>query len=91
MQIASILIDARAGRAEAVAAAVAALPGVEVHHVEGDRLVCTVESATEHDGVDRVSAIEGLRDVLATHLVEHHVLERREAPPTDPVPAFLRD
>ncbi len=73
MNIAGVLIHARPDKAEALAAKLATLPGVEVHRRGGDgRLVITVEEVDETSTGERLLEIQCLDGLLSASLVYHH-------------------
>ncbi|WP_448208084.1 chaperone NapD [Azospirillum sp. sgz302134] len=71
--VASILVHLRPERREAVRAAVAVLPGTEIHAEEGGKMVVTVEGPHEGWIADRMTALHLLDGVLSAVLVFHHV------------------
>jgi nitrate reductase NapD len=72
LHISSLVVHARADSAEAVAAALADLPGVVVHAHDGGRIVVTLETAREQDIVDGLAFIQRMDGVLSANLVFHH-------------------
>ena len=74
LHISSLLVHARPSALAEVHAAVAALDGVEVHGASPQgKIVVTLETASEGDIVERLTAIRELAGVLSTVLVFHQV------------------
>ncbi len=71
--IASILVHLRPERRDAVRAAVAAMPGVEIHAEEAGKMIVTVEASNEGRIADRMTAMHLLDGVMSAVLVFHHV------------------
>jgi periplasmic nitrate reductase NapD len=80
IHISSFVVHAYPQALDAVAAAIAAMPGAELHarSPEG-KLVVTLESASESAIVGCLERIGSLQGVLAATLVYHH-WEPAEAP-----------
>jgi nitrate reductase NapD len=71
--ISSVLVSARPAAVAAVAAAIAALPGAEVCHVEGARIIAVLEGPDRDILGGLLTRIALLDDVLAANLVFEHV------------------
>lgn len=67
-------------RQEEVAAAVAALDGVEVHAAENARIVITIEGWSTGALGDRLNEIGGMDGVIAANMVYEQADEGVEAP-----------
>lgn len=73
IHICSLVVHARPEQLDAVADAVARLPGAELHGRDpAGKLVVTFETETEDDIVARMNAIGDISGVLSTSLVYHH-------------------
>lgn len=73
MNICGVLVHAVPTEAAQVAAALARLPGVELHaQAEAGRLVVTVEDTAETSAVDGLAQIHALPGVVSAALVYHH-------------------
>ena len=84
LHISSFLVHARSDAVDRVAAAMAALDGVEVHgRSEAGKIVVTLESPGERAIVECLAAIRELPGVLSAVLVFHQIEanEHREAEP----------
>ena len=80
MNICGVLVHAKPGRADAVAARLRALAGVEVHQVTANsKLVVTVEERDDVVAGDTVLAMHREADVLSAALVYHHFEPDQEA------------
>ena len=78
--IASLIVHGAADRLPAISAAVAALPGAEVHACDGrGKLVVTLETGNQFEISERIDAIRGFEGVFATSLVYHQVDEETDA------------
>ena len=91
MNIAGVLVHAHPDKAEAVAARLAEMPGIEVHQRAADgRMVVTVEEdegAVKGDGAtagERLLAIQNLEGLLSASLVYHHFETDEEEPAGEP-------
>jgi nitrate reductase NapD len=72
MNVIGVLVHAAPDRAEPVAAALALIPGVEVHAVGADgRLVVTAADAAGRFASDSLMAMNQVAGVLSTALVYH--------------------
>ncbi len=67
--ISSLVVETAPERAEAVARALAALPGVEVHERQGHKLVVTIEAATVEASHGRASSFIQVEGVTGVSLV----------------------
>jgi nitrate reductase NapD len=73
MNICGVLIHALPDRVGEVAAALAELPGVELHgSADEGRLIVTIEDTESTAAVDDLRAIHALPGVVAAALVYHH-------------------
>jgi nitrate reductase NapD len=71
--IASLLVHTRADRSAEVHAAIAAMPGAEIHAEQGGKLVVVLEGPTEGWIADRMTELHLSSGVLSAVLVFHHV------------------
>lgn len=72
MTVSGVLVICRRELLADVTAAIAALPGVEVHHLDpAGRLVLTIEASTTDGCADRLRAIQALPDVLSAEMAVH--------------------
>ncbi|WP_158240579.1 chaperone NapD [Telmatospirillum siberiense] len=68
-----VLVLADPDRAQGVGAALAAMPGIEVHRIEDDgRLIVTIEDTDEEWAGQILTRLPTVEGVLATSLVYHH-------------------
>jgi nitrate reductase NapD len=73
VEIASAVVRALPGRAAALRAQLAAMPGVEVHaETEDGRFIVTVEGTAGASAGDTLLALHRIEDVLAAALVSHY-------------------
>ena len=72
LHISSLVIHRRPEREADVAERLAEMVGLEIHAGSGGKLVVTLETATETEVVERLTAIQLLEGVLAATLVFHH-------------------
>lgn len=70
--ICSLVVHCRPDREAGIRAAIAALPGAEIHS-SGAKLVVTLETASDAEVVERMNGISLLDGVLSAALVYHHV------------------
>jgi periplasmic nitrate reductase NapD len=71
--VSSLVVHVRPEHLDAVRAALAVMPGVEIHGGSAvGKLVVTLETLSEHDVVQSMGAIGELPGVLSTALVYHH-------------------
>jgi nitrate reductase NapD len=71
MNISGIVIGIVPGQRDACLEAVAALPGVDLHAVEGERAVVTQETASTAEQEEGLRRIQALPGVLHAALVYH--------------------
>jgi nitrate reductase NapD len=71
--VCGVLLMARPEHAGAVAQAVNALPGVEIHANDGGRMVVTVEGSAYHECADRMNELAVLSGVASSSLVYHQI------------------
>ena len=67
--ISSLVVEARPDAVDAVARALAAMEGVEVHEVNGYKIVVTIEADTVDDSHDIASGFIGIEGVTGINLV----------------------
>ena len=67
--ISSLVVEARPESVDAVARALAAMEGVEVHEVNGYKIVVTIEADTVVDSHDIASGFIGIEGVTGINLV----------------------
>jgi len=73
MPISGIIITCLAGNADAVAARIASVEGVEIHGVlPDDQIVAVVEADTVEAEVQLVSQLHEVEDVVAVRLAYHN-------------------
>ena len=80
LHVSSLVVHGRPERLEAIRAGLERLDGVEIHAAAPTgKLVITLETASEHEIVTRLTAISLLDGVLSATLVFHQVesLEHR--------------
>ena len=84
--VSSLVVHGAGERLAAISAAIAALPGAEVHASDGaGKLVVTLETSSEAEISKRIDAIRALQGVFAASLVYHQV-EGGEPEETEAVP-----
>ncbi len=72
--VSSLIVHGAAELLPAISAAIAALPGAEVHASDGTgKLVVTLETASDAEISKRIDAIRALAGVFAASLVYHQV------------------
>lgn len=72
--VSSLVVHGTGAHLPAISAAIAALPGAEVHASDGTgKLVVTLETASEAEIAHRIDEIRTLEGVLAASLVYHQV------------------
>lgn len=72
--IASVLVHARPGQVDRLAARLDRLPGVESHDSNGaGKLIVTIEVADDAQLIERMTRIQTEDGVIAASLVYHHV------------------
>ena len=67
--ISSLVVEARPESVDEVARALAAMEGVEVHEVNGYKIVVTIEADTVDDSHDIASGFIGIEGVTGVNLV----------------------
>ena len=73
VNIAGVLVHARASEFTSVRDNLAGMPGVDLHQaLEGGRLVVTVEDVEDHSAADTILAVHRIPGVIAASLVYHH-------------------
>ena len=73
VHICSLVVHAWPESLDAVADAVARMPGAELHARDPvGKLIVTLETETEHEIVGRMNAIGDIQGVLSTSLIFHH-------------------
>ncbi len=71
--ICGVLVHARPEQAGAVRAALAAMPGVEIHHAEPDgRMVVTIEDAPGRWAGATLTSFQDVPGLVSAILVYHH-------------------
>jgi nitrate reductase NapD len=74
LHVSSLVVHGRPERLEAIRAELVRLAGIEVHAAAPTgKLVVTLETASEHEIVARLTTISLLDGVLSATLVFHHV------------------
>ncbi|MTW19311.1 nitrate reductase [Rhodoplanes serenus] len=71
--ISSLVVHVRPEHRAGFGAALAAMPGIEVHAETGGKVVLTLETRSESDIVERLAVLSALPGVLSAALVFHHV------------------
>ena len=77
--VSSLVVHVRHENLAQVRAALAGMPGIEIHAEGGGKLVVTLETTSEGDIAARLSEISLLDGVLSAALVFHH-FEPAESP-----------
>jgi nitrate reductase NapD len=73
MPVSSVIVTCLQGRADAVAAEIAAITGVEVHGVLPDgQIVAVIEADTIQGEVDIVSNLHEVTDVVTVRMAYHN-------------------
>lgn len=71
--ICGVLVAAKPGMADKVEAALAAMPGVEVHHVTPDgRMIVTVEDSDAGWAGQAITRFHEIEGVMSVALAYHH-------------------
>ncbi len=84
MNVCGVLVRARPERGEAVARALAEMPGVEVHAATPDgRIVVTLEHESRRGVADALTAMHNVEGVLNAALVYEYGDNETEAEPCD--------
>ena len=78
LHISSLVVHSRPEREAVIAERLAGMAGLEIHASSGGKLVITLETATETEVVERLTAIQLLEGVLSATLVFHHLEPRSE-------------
>ena len=74
--ISSLVVEARPESVDAVARALAAMEGVEVHEVNGYKIVVTIEADTVDDSHDIASGFIGIEGVTgASHEISSRFIQ----------------
>lgn len=81
--LASLLLHVRPDRQPTVRAAIAAMPGTELHIEQTGKMVVTVEGPHEGWIADRMTALHLLDGVFSAVMVFHHVGRWDEAAPSE--------
>ena len=84
LHIASLLLHVRPDRQPTVRAAIAAMPGTELHIEQPGKMVVTVEGPHEGWIADRMTALHLLDGVFSAVMVFHHVDHGEGVPPSEP-------
>lgn len=71
--LSSLVVHARPESHGAVRAAIAALPGAEIHAEAECRFVLTLETESEDQIVEALRHLDGVPGVMSTALVFHHI------------------
>lgn len=71
--ICSLVVHCRPEQVSSVSAAIAAMPGAELHHAENGKLIVTLETRSDQEVMDGLTGISFLPGVLSAALVYHHV------------------
>ncbi len=72
--VSSLIVHGAAERLPAISAAIAILPGADVHASDGiGKLVVTLETVSEVEISEQIDAIRALEGVFAASLVYHQV------------------
>jgi nitrate reductase NapD len=84
LHVSSLVVHVRPEKADAAAAKLRAIPGVEIHGGASGKIIVTLETPIEADIVTRLNEISLLDGVLSAALVYHHFepaaeLERDES------------
>lgn len=69
MVISSLVVNTVAGTTESVRAALAEMPGVEVHETVGAKLVVTIESETVDTSANAATEFQAIPGVLSVNLI----------------------
>jgi nitrate reductase NapD len=73
--IASVIVRARPEQADAAAARIASVAGVEVRASEGGKIIAVLEASSERALADQMEVLRDLPDILMVSLVFHQVLD----------------
>ena len=96
MNVSGILVVTPVTRLDETAAALADLPGVDVHHTDPatGRLVVTQEAETVRDEMDGLKRIKVLPHIVLAEMVHHHFEgsdEMLESITEKEIPALLKE
>ncbi len=73
VNIAGVLVHAKADELDSVRDVLAGLPGVDLHQTLDDgRLIITIEDVPDHSAGDTILAVHRIPGVIAAALVYHH-------------------
>lgn len=73
VNIAGLLVHARAEALDSVRDDLTGLPGVDLHQILDDgRLIITIEDVPDHSAADTILAVHRIPGVIAAALVYHH-------------------
>ncbi len=73
VNIAGLLVHAKADQLDSVRDGLTGLPGVDLHQTMDDgRLIVTVEDVQDHSAADTILAVHRIPGVIAAALVYHH-------------------
>jgi nitrate reductase NapD len=75
--VSSAIVSALPGKLEAVQAQLAAMPDVEIHGCERNRIIVVIEGTSAGEVGDRLAAISVMEGVVTANLVFEHI-EREE-------------
>jgi len=81
LHLASLLVHVRPDSLDRVRAAIAAMPGTEIHAEQDGKLVVVVEGPHEGWIADRMTAMHLTDGVLSAVMVFHHAEALEEAEP----------
>ncbi|WP_455173276.1 chaperone NapD [Azospirillum largimobile] len=84
LHIASLLLHVRSDCQPAVRAAIATMPGTELHIEQPGKMVVTVEGPHEGWIADRMTALHLLDGVFSAVMVFHHVDRGEGVVPSEP-------
>jgi nitrate reductase NapAB chaperone NapD len=72
-QVASFILHCRPGQAQALAAALQAMPGAQVRGIEGERLIVLLEAESDALFAERVAALQARPEIALANLVFHQI------------------
>lgn len=75
--VSSVIVSALPGKLDSVRAQLAAMPDVEIHACERNRIIVVIEGNSAGNVGDRLAAISVMEGVVAANLVFEHI-EREE-------------
>lgn len=79
IHVSSLVVHVRPEKAEAAAANLRGMPGVEIHGSATGKIIVTLETPDEAEIVTRLNEISLLEGVLSAALVYHHFEPSAEA------------